>query len=106
MYLPKKVCLIIIHKNTTNILDMLCCHQHQQQRYHSENTKIYMFIHYMYIDILFPQTKSIPIMFEHVTTHYQTSQTWIDHDVTRYYNFNALPLALQYISTQSNMARL
>ena len=60
----------------------------------------------MYIDILFPLTKSIPIMFEHVTTLYQTSQTWIDHDVTRYYNFNALPHALQYISTQSNMARL
>ena len=32
VYLPKKVCLIIIHTNTTRILDMFCCRQHQQQR--------------------------------------------------------------------------
>ena len=28
IYLPKKVCLIIIHTNTAHILDMFCCHQH------------------------------------------------------------------------------
>ena len=31
-----------------------------------------MVIHYMYVDILFPLTKTIPIMFERVTTHNQT----------------------------------
>ena len=31
-----------------------------------------MFIHYMYVDIPSSQTKAIPIMFERVTTHYQT----------------------------------
>ena len=35
-----------------------------------------MFIYYMYVDILLPLTKSILIMFERVTTHYQTLQTW------------------------------
>ena len=45
-YLLKKVCIIIIHKNITQILDMSCCHNHQQQRYHNENTKTCMFIHY------------------------------------------------------------
>ena len=25
IYLPKQVCLIIIHRNTTHILDMPCC---------------------------------------------------------------------------------
>ena len=30
-----------------------------------------MFIHYMYVDMLFPLTKAIPIMFERVTTHYK-----------------------------------
>ena len=69
IYLPQKVCLIIIHTNTTHILDMSCCHKHQQQRYHNENTKIYMFIHYIYVDILFPLSKAIPNMFERVTTH-------------------------------------
>ena len=27
--LPKKVCLIIIHRNTTHILNMSYCHKHQ-----------------------------------------------------------------------------
>ena len=138
IYPPKKVCLIIIHINTTHMLDMSCCHKHQQQRYHSENmcdnmnmgvssyilkfkfffrntysamtpwihvgllwskstiiylsrnvcfhkhqqqkyhnenTKISMFIRYMYANIPFPLTKAIPIMFEPVTTHYQPLQT-------------------------------
>ena len=39
----------------------------------------------MYVDVFFPLTKAIPIMFEHVTTHYQTLQTWIGHDATRYH---------------------
>ena len=30
-------------------------------------------------------------MFERVTTHYQTLQTWIGHDTMRYHDFNALP---------------
>ena len=34
-----------------------------------------MFIHYMYVDILLPPTKAIPIMFEPVSTDYQTLQT-------------------------------
>ena len=71
IYLPKKVYLIIIHRNTPHILDMSCCHKHQQQRYHHENTKTCMFIQYMYVDILFSLTKAIAIIFEHVATHYQ-----------------------------------
>ena len=50
-------------------------HKHQQQRYHNESTKIQMFIHYMYVGILFPLTKAISIMFELVTTHFQTLET-------------------------------
>ena len=52
----------------------------------------------MYVDIFFPLTKAIAIMFERVTTHYQTLQTWIDHACyhTRYltpYRTFALNLA-------------
>ena len=54
---------------------MSCCHKQRQQRYHNENTKIYTFIHYMYIDIILPLTKAVPSMFERVTTHYQNLQT-------------------------------
>ena len=43
----------------------------------------------MYVAILFPLTKATPIMFERVTTHYQTLKTWIGHGPTRYHNFNA-----------------
>ena len=31
-----------------------------------------MFMHYMYVDILFPLTEAILIMFKRVTTHNQT----------------------------------
>ena len=55
-----------------------------------------MIIHYMYVDIVFPLTKSIPIMFERVTIHYQALQTWIGHNPTIYLNFNALPHALPH----------
>ena len=41
------------------------------KRNHNENTAVYMFIHYMYVEIFFSLTKAIPIMFERVTTHYQ-----------------------------------
>ena len=34
----------------------------------------------MYVDILFPLSKAIPIMFERVITHYQTLHTWIGHN--------------------------
>ena len=44
-----------------------------------------MFIHYMYVDILFPLWKAIPIMCERVTTHYQTLWIWIGHSATRYH---------------------
>ena len=79
--LSKKVCLIIIHKNTANLLDMSCVHKHQQQRHNNENAEICMFIHYMYVDIHFPLTKAISIMFERVALHHQTLQTWIGHNV-------------------------
>ena len=82
---------------------MSCCHKHQQQRYHNQNTKICMFIHYMYFDILFPLTKAIPIIFERVTTHFQTLQTWTGHNATRYHNFNALPYTLPYIFSQFSL---
>ena len=55
-----------------------------------------MFIHYMYVEILFSLTKAIPIMFERVTTHYQFLRIWIGHNATRYHNFNALPYALPH----------
>ena len=80
-------------------------HKHQQQRYFNENPKICMFIHYMYVDLHFPLTKAIPIMFGHNTTHYQTLKTWIGHNTTRDHNFNALPHALPYIFSQFNMNR-
>ena len=54
---------------------MSCIHKHQQQGHNNENTKICMFILSVYVDILFPLTKEIPITFEHVATHYQTLQT-------------------------------
>ena len=38
-------------------------------------------------------------MFEKVTSYYQTLQTWIGHNATRYHNLNALP----YIFSQFNM---
>ena len=58
------------------------CHQHEQQRYHNENSKICMFIHYMHVYNMFPLTKAIPIMFERIPTHYQTLKTWIGQCVT------------------------
>ena len=100
---------------------MSCCHQHQQQSYHDENTKICMFttLYVRYVDILFPLTKSIPIMFEHVTklykhgwammqrvtitstrygTRYHTfyhtfspSLTWLGYNAMYYHNCNVLP---------------
>ena len=32
IYLPKQVCLIVIHRNISHILDWSCCHKHQQQK--------------------------------------------------------------------------
>ena len=68
IHLPEMLCLTIIHRNTTHIRDMSRCHKHEQQSYHNENAIICMFIHYMYVDTVFPLTKAIPIMFERVTT--------------------------------------
>ena len=75
---------------------MSCVHKHQEQRYN--NTKICMLIHYVYVNIFFPLTKAIPIMFERGTTHCQTLHTWIDHNATRYSNF-ALPYIVSQFST-------
>ena len=89
---------------------MSCCHKHQQEKYRNENSKICMFIHYMYVDILFSPKKAIPIMIERVTTHSQSLQTGIGYDATRYHNFNAFPHALThtlpYIFPQFNTAGL
>ena len=96
IYNPKNICLIIVHKKPTHILDMSYRHKHQQQGYPNENTKICIFMHYMYVDILFPLTKGTPIMSECVATYYQTLKTWIGHNATRYHKFNALRHALQH----------
>ena len=73
-----------------------CC-KHQQLGYHNENTKVCMFIHYTYVDILFSLTKAIPIMFEHVTTHYQTLETSINHNTTRYHSrYHTFSLSLAW----------
>ena len=48
IYLPEKICLIIIHRNTTDILDEFCCHKRQQQRYHDENIK-YVYLYTIWI---------------------------------------------------------
>ena len=42
----------------------------------------------MYVDIFFPLTKTIIIMFENVTTYYQTLQTWEGLNKTRYRTFS------------------
>ena len=83
IYLPKKVCLIVIHRNTAHRLDI-------------HPVVISISMHYMYVDILFPLTKTIPVMFERVTTHYQTLKTWIGHNATCYHNINALPQTLPH----------
>ena len=125
IYLLKTVCLIIIHTDTTHILDMPCCYHHHQQSYHSENTKIRMLI-----DILLPLKKVIPIMFERVTKHYKTLQTfigqrinitstryytryptfspsltWVGYNATCYHNFNVLPHLLPYIFFKNRIVR-
>ena len=82
----------------------------------------------MYVYILLALTKATPIIFEHVTTYYQTlktwmghngiryhtrcytryhkfslSLTWIDHDATYYHKFSVLPHTLSYIFSERNM---
>ena len=49
IYLPKKVCLIIIHRNTTHLPDMSCCNKHQQDQ-QGIIMKILKYVcsHYMY----------------------------------------------------------
>ena len=94
IYPPKQVCLIIIHRNTSHIPDCPAVISISNTRSHNKSTKTCMFIHYMYADILFPLTKANPIIFERVTTHYQTLRIWIGHDAWRYHNLSALPYAL------------
>ena len=62
-----------------------------------------MFIHHVHVDILFPLTNAIPIMFERVTTYYQTLKTWLYHNATRYHNFNVLSHALPNIFSKFSM---
>ena len=50
----------------------------------------------MYVNILFSLTKAIPIMFECVTTHYQTLPIWIGHKATCYHNINVIPCVLPH----------
>ena len=57
----------------------------------------------MYLNVLFPLTKAITIMFELVTTRNQTLQTWVGHNAMRYHNFNVLPHPIPYIFTQFSM---
>ena len=48
------------------------------------------------IHIHFAESKAIPVIFEHLASHYQTLETWIGHNATHYSNLNALPHALPY----------
>ena len=48
------------------------------------------------VDILFALSKVILIIFEKHATHYQTLETWIGHDATRYPILNVLPHALPH----------
>ena len=52
------------------------------------------------VDILFALSKHILIIFEKHVTHYQTLETWIGHNATRYLILNALPHALPYILSE------
>ena len=66
----------------------------------------------MYVDIFSPLTKVIPIIFEHVTMHYQTQETryqtfslsvaWFGLFAACYHNINSLPQASQYILSICN----
>ena len=102
IYLPKRFAQLLFI-GTTHLPDMSCCHRYRQQRYHNGNTEIRIFIPYMYADIVFSLTKTIPIKFERVTTHYQTLQTWIGHNTTCHHNFNSLPHTLPYIFSQFSL---
>ena len=52
------------------------------------------------VDILFALSKHILIIFEKHVTHYQTLETWIGHNSTRYHILNALPHALLCIFSE------
>ena len=110
IYFPNKFSLIFIHTNLTHILDMSCFHKHQQEKYQNEKqNKICMFIHYMYIDILFPRRKAIPIMFERVTTHvnlYKDGQTMMQRVTITSTHYRTRQHTLPYIFPQFNIARL
>ena len=62
-----------------------------------------MFMHYMYVNIVFPLIKAIPILFERAATHYKTLRTWIIHNAMHYHNFDALPQTLAYIFSQHSL---
>ena len=57
-----------------------------------------MFIHHIYVDILTPLTKAIIIMFERVTTHYQTLNTFIGYNVIRYHDLTRFHIRYQSLS--------
>ena len=94
----QKVCLIIIHINTTHILDISCCYKDQQ----GIIMKIvkYLLSYYCMPIYFFLWQKTFQLclnVLPHIT---KLCKTWIGHDATRYYNFNALPHALLYIFSQ------
>ena len=43
------------------------------------------------VDLLFALSKALLIIFEKLATHYQTLETWIGHNATRYPILDALP---------------
>ena len=90
IFLPKQVCLTIIHKNTTHILDISI----SRIGILMEILK-YVCSYTICILNFFPSNKSLSNYVERVTTHYQTLQTRIGQNASRYLNLNALPNALR-----------
>ena len=58
----------------------------------------------MFEKLSYPSATSILVIFELVTTHYQTLRTWISLNVTHYHNLitllHALPHTLPYIFSE------
>ena len=52
----------------------------------------------MYVDILFPLTKAIPVMFERIIIHHQTLNTWIGHSAMCYHtHYQTFSLSLVWL---------
>ena len=126
IYLPKQVCLTIIHRDTTYILDMSCCYKHQQQKksylhtlyacwyigtcYHKNNV-LWQGVTLWSIHVCRVWKVAISLsnpnfsQIEHVTKQHQTLKTWIGYNATRYLNFHPLRHVLPYIFSQFNLNR-